>query len=35
MRRINSRIVDGSYELYCPIGDHKDRGMTTDVEISG
>jgi plastocyanin len=26
---------DGSYELYCPVGDHEDRGMKTDVEVSG
>jgi hypothetical protein len=26
---------NGSYELYCPIGDHKDLGMTTDVDVSG
>ena len=26
---------DGDYELYCPIGDHRDRGMTTDVLVSG
>ena len=23
----------GSYELYCPVGDHKERGMTGKVEI--
>lgn len=23
----------GSYELYCPVGDHKERGMTGSVEI--
>ena len=26
---------NGSYELYCPIGNHRDLGMTTDVEVSG
>ena len=26
---------NGSYELYCPVGDHRDRGMTTDVQVSG
>ena len=26
---------DGSYELYCPISNHKDLGMTTDVDVSG
>jgi uncharacterized cupredoxin-like copper-binding protein len=30
-------LEDGSYELYCPIGDHKERGMTgkVDIEDSG
>jgi hypothetical protein len=26
---------DGDYELYCPIGDHEDRGMKTSVLVSG
>jgi uncharacterized cupredoxin-like copper-binding protein len=26
---------NGSYELYCPIGNHRDLGMTTDVDVSG
>jgi uncharacterized cupredoxin-like copper-binding protein len=25
----------GSYELYCPVGDHKERGMTGHLEIKG
>jgi plastocyanin len=25
----------GSYELYCPVGDHKERGMSGKVEIQG
>jgi uncharacterized cupredoxin-like copper-binding protein len=25
----------GSYELYCPVGDHKERGMTGKVDIQG
>jgi len=23
-------LEDGEYEIYCPIGDHKDRGMEGD-----
>jgi plastocyanin len=26
-------LESGSYELYCPVGDHKERGMTGKVEI--
>ena len=26
---------DGDYELYCPIGDHEQRGMKTSVLVSG
>jgi uncharacterized cupredoxin-like copper-binding protein len=26
-------LESGSYELYCPVGDHKDRGMVGAVEI--
>lgn len=25
----------GEYELYCPVGDHKDRGMEGTVELRG
>jgi plastocyanin len=25
----------GRYELYCPVGDHADRGMTGKVEVAG
>ena len=32
---LEAYFVDGSYELYCPIGDHEDRGMKTDVTIGG
>jgi plastocyanin len=28
-------FVNGSYELYCPIGDHEDRGMKTEVSVGG
>jgi plastocyanin len=26
-------LQEGSYELYCPVGDHKDRGMTAKVGV--
>jgi uncharacterized cupredoxin-like copper-binding protein len=26
-------LESGSYELYCPVGDHKERGMTGKVDI--
>ncbi len=25
----------GEYELYCPVGDHKDRGMTGSLKVGG
>lgn len=28
-------LEGGSYELYCPVGDHADRGMTGKVEVAG
>jgi uncharacterized cupredoxin-like copper-binding protein len=27
-------LDEGSYELYCPVGDHKDRGMTGRVAVA-
>jgi len=27
-------LEEGSYELYCPVGDHKDRGMTGTVGVA-
>ena len=26
-------LEEGSYELYCPVGDHQDRGMTAQVGV--
>lgn len=26
-------LESGTYELYCPVGDHKERGMTGKVDI--
>ena len=28
-------LEGGSYELYCPVGDHADRGMTGKIEVAG
>jgi plastocyanin len=27
-------LAEGSYELYCPVGDHEDRGMTGRVGVA-
>ena len=27
------RLPEGTYELYCPIGDHQDRGMTGELTV--
>ena len=26
-------LEEGTYELYCPVDDHKDRGMTTELVV--
>jgi uncharacterized cupredoxin-like copper-binding protein len=28
-------LAGGSYELYCPVGDHKDRGMVGKAVVAG
>jgi uncharacterized cupredoxin-like copper-binding protein len=28
-------LEGGTYELYCPVGDHADRGMTGKLEVAG
>jgi len=28
-------LEEGSYELYCPVGDHADRGMKLELSIGG
>jgi uncharacterized cupredoxin-like copper-binding protein len=28
-------LDEGTYELYCPVGDHADRGMTGKLEVAG
>ena len=32
---LQAYFVSGSYELYCPIGDHEDRGMKKEVTVGG
>lgn len=29
------RLESGSYEVYCPVDGHKDRGMKTDITVGG
>jgi uncharacterized cupredoxin-like copper-binding protein len=29
------RLPEGVYELYCPIGDHEDQGMTGELRVAG
>jgi hypothetical protein len=33
--KLKVNFENGSYELYCPISNHRDLGMTTDVDVSG
>ncbi len=28
-------LEPGTYELYCPVGDHEDRGMTGELRVAG
>jgi plastocyanin len=28
-------LEEGEYEIYCPVGDHKDRGMTGTLVVGG
>ena len=28
-------LEEGTYELYCPVGDHADRGMTGELTVGG
>lgn len=27
-------LKPGTYEIYCPVGDHKDKGMTTKLTVT-
>jgi uncharacterized cupredoxin-like copper-binding protein len=31
--RVTARLEAGTYMLWCPIGDHRDRGMEVELEI--
>ena len=28
-------LEDGEYEIYCPVGDHRDRGMERTIAVGG
>lgn len=28
-------LESGTYEVYCPVGNHKDQGMKTDITVGG
>jgi uncharacterized cupredoxin-like copper-binding protein len=28
-------LEDGEYEMYCPVGDHRDRGMEGTITVGG
>jgi uncharacterized cupredoxin-like copper-binding protein len=30
---VTVELEEGSYELYCPVGDHEDRGMTGRIGV--
>ncbi|MGH2996790.1 MAG: cupredoxin domain-containing protein [Gaiellaceae bacterium] len=32
---LTAKLEAGEYELYCPVGDHKDRGMEGTVTVGG
>jgi uncharacterized cupredoxin-like copper-binding protein len=33
--QITVELQAGTYELYCPVDGHKDRGMKTEITVSG
>ena len=33
--RVTVDLEDGSYEIYCPVGDHRDRGMKGTIVVRG
>ncbi len=33
--RLTVELAEGEYELYCPVGDHKDRGMDGTLTVGG
>lgn len=32
--RVSIELDAGSYTVWCPIGDHRDRGMEADLEVA-
>jgi uncharacterized cupredoxin-like copper-binding protein len=32
---LNVDLEDGEYEMYCPVGDHRDRGMEGTITVGG
>jgi uncharacterized cupredoxin-like copper-binding protein len=34
-RTIKIELEPGRYEWYCPVGDHKDRGMKGEITVAG
>jgi uncharacterized cupredoxin-like copper-binding protein len=34
-RTIKADLPSGRYEWYCPVGDHKDRGMEGEITVAG
>ncbi len=32
---LNLDLEDGEYEMYCPVGDHRDRGMEGTIIVGG
>jgi uncharacterized cupredoxin-like copper-binding protein len=32
---VKAELKNGEYELYCPVSDHKERGMTGSVAVGG
>ncbi|MFJ8104545.1 cupredoxin domain-containing protein [Streptomyces sp. NPDC096132] len=33
--RLHVTLKDGGYELYCPVGNHKELGMKTEITVRG
>jgi len=31
--RLTIELQKGTYEVYCPVGNHKDRGMKTEITV--
>jgi uncharacterized cupredoxin-like copper-binding protein len=32
--RVTTQLEAGTYTLWCPIGDHRDRGMEVELQVS-